>query len=43
MWRDDNGAFFENGCCNLMINAPATVVEGEFKDALLKAKADFNI
>lgn len=43
MWRDDNGAFFENGCCNLMINAPVTVVQGDFKAALEKAKADFGI
>ena len=40
-WRDDNGAFFESGCCNLMMNAPATVVEGTFEDALKKAKEDF--
>lgn len=40
-WRDDNGAFFESGCCNLMINSPATVVQGDFETALKKAKEDF--
>lgn len=43
MWRDDNGAFFENGSCNLMIGAPATVVEGDFKAALQQAKKDFGL
>ncbi|MEG2191841.1 MAG: nucleoside 2-deoxyribosyltransferase [Oscillospiraceae bacterium] len=43
MWRDECGAFFEAGCCNLMINAPATVVEGDFKAALEKAKSDFGL
>ncbi len=33
-WRDDNGAFFESGCCNLMISGPARIVRGTFRDAL---------
>ncbi len=43
MWRDDNGAFFESGCCNLMISGHATIVEGTFEDALKKAKEDLGI
>ncbi len=43
MWRDDNGAFFENGCCNLMISGHAIIVEGTFEDALKKAKEDLDI
>ena len=42
-WRDDNGAFFESGCLNLMISGPATVVQGGFEDALKKAKEDLGI
>ncbi len=42
-WRDDNGAFFESGACNLMISGPATIVRGTFADALKKAKEDMGI
>ena len=42
-WRDDNGAFFESGACNLMISAHATIAEGNFEDALKKAAEDFKI
>ena len=41
MWRDDNGAFFESGACNLMISGHATIVEGVFEDAVRKAKEDW--
>lgn len=39
-WRDEKGAFFESGCMNLMITGHATVVEGTFETALLRAKKD---
>ncbi len=39
-WRDDNGAFFEGGVCNLMISGHATIVEGDFEAALLRVKND---
>ena len=42
-WRDDNGAFFESGACNLMISGPAVIVEGTFEDALKKVKEDFGL
>ena len=42
-WRDDNGAFFESGACNLMISGPACIVEGSFEDALKKAKEDMEL
>ncbi len=42
-WRDDNGAFFESGACNLMLSGPSTIVEGTLEDALIRAKADFGI
>lgn len=41
-WRDDNGAFFESGRCNLMISGPAKIIEGGFAQALRHAKADFD-
>lgn len=41
-WRDDNGAFFESGCCNLMMSSPAQVIEGTLEHALAKAKKDFD-
>ena len=40
-WRDDNGAFFETGACNLMISGPAQIIEGDFEAALKKAYEDF--
>ena len=40
-WRDDNGAFFESGACNLMISGHAQIIEGKFEDALKKAQSDF--
>lgn len=40
-WRDDKGAFFESGSCNLMMSAPAQIVEGDFERALKKAREDF--
>lgn len=43
LWRDESGAFFESGCCNLMMNAPTKVVEGDFAAALAAAKADFDL
>ncbi len=42
-WRDDNGAFFESGACNLMISGPTIIVQGDFRDALKKAKEDMGI
>lgn len=42
-WRDDKGAFFESGACNLMISGPAVIVEGTFADALAKAKQDLEL
>jgi len=40
-WRDDNGAFFETGACNLMISGPAQIIEGDFEAAVKKAHEDF--
>ena len=39
-WRDDNGAFFESGACNLMISGHAPIIQGGLEDALKKVKAD---
>lgn len=39
-WRDDLGAFFESGACNLMMSGPAKVIEGTIKDTLLVIKED---
>lgn len=41
-WRDDNGAFFESGCCNLMISGPAHIVQGTFEDAVKKVRRDID-
>ncbi len=40
-WVDENGISFEPGPLNLMLNSPATVVEGTLEDALKLAHADF--
>ena len=42
-WRDDNGAFFESGACNLMISGPAQIIEGTFEDAIKQAAKDFGL
>ncbi len=39
--RDSEGRFFETGCLNLMLSAPAEVVEGTFEDAIKVAAKDF--
>ncbi|MCF0115481.1 MAG: hypothetical protein HUJ56_09020, partial [Erysipelotrichaceae bacterium] len=40
LWRDDLGAFFESGACNLMMSGPAKIIEGTIKDTLLAIKED---
>ncbi len=42
-WRDDNGAFFESGPCNLMISGPAKIAKGGFAEVLRVAARDFGI
>ena len=39
-WRDDNGAFFESGCVNLMISGPAKIAQGGLEQALQMIKKD---
>ena len=41
-WRDDNGAFFESGACDLMISGHAQVIQGGLEEALKKAREDFD-
>lgn len=40
LWRDDNGAFFESGCVNLMISGPAKIAQGGLERALQMIKND---
>ena len=42
-WRDEQGAFFESGCMNLMVSGHAVIVEGGFERALERAEKDLEV